>query len=133
MKFLLPSVFTAVLMTSTACAHSPHRSADNVRVIGSTYLSKAENDRDLLRFQPCRRDVHTIKLQVSRGQVEIENLWIRFANGQVERVNVRERIGQGGESRWINLPGGERCITAIGIVGDTEYSRDQARVRILAR
>jgi len=50
-----------------------------------------------------------------------------------QSLTVRERIAQGGESRWIDLRGGERCIKAIGLIGDTERSRDQARVDVYGR
>jgi hypothetical protein len=46
---------------------------------------------------------------------------------------VKDRIGQGSHSRWIDLRGGERCVKAIGIIGDTELSLDQARVEVWGR
>ena len=54
-------------------------------------------------------------------------------NGEVDHLSVRERIGQGSETRWIDLRGGKRCVVAIGGVGDTEGSFDQARVDIYGR
>lgn len=107
--------------------------ADPARLLGSTHLSRAENDRDMLRFGKCRRGINAVQLRVHRGQVEVEKLWVDFAKGGRETLEVRERIGQGKESRWIDVRGGERCIKSIGIVGDTELSRDQARVDIWGR
>jgi hypothetical protein len=48
-------------------------------------------------------------------------------------VLTRDRIGKGGHSRWIDLNGGERCLNAVGVIGDTELSRDQARVEVWGR
>jgi hypothetical protein len=101
--------------------------------LGSTRLSLAENDIDVLRFRSCRNGIHAIQLRSSRGQVEIERLWVRYANGERDNLNVRDRISQGGATRWIDLRGGDRCVVEIGIVGDTELSRDRARVDIWGR
>lgn len=107
--------------------------ADPARHLGSTHLSKAENDRDVIRFKQCRRGINAIQLRVRGGQVEIEKLWVRYAKGGSEQLEVGERIAQGGESRWIDLRAGERCVKAIGLIGDTELSGDQARVDVYGR
>lgn len=108
-------------------------SADPARLLGSTHLTRAENDKDVIRFKQCRRGINAVQLRVRGGQVEVEKLWVRYAKGGTEQLEVRERIAQGGESRWIDLRGGERCIKAIGLIGDTELSRDQARVDVYGR
>jgi Protein of unknown function (DUF2541) len=107
--------------------------ADEARLLGSTKLSKKENDVDVLSFKPCRADVDSIKIRIRKGNAEIESLWVRFANGEHESLSVRQRIAKGGESRWIDLRGGERCVIAIGVIGDTEGSRRQARVDLFVR
>lgn len=108
-------------------------SADPARLLGSTHLTRTENDKDVIRFKQCRRGINAVQLRVRGGQVEVEKLWVRYAKGGTEQLEVRERIAQGGESRWIDLRGGERCIKAIGVIGDTELSRDQARVDVYGR
>jgi hypothetical protein len=107
--------------------------ADPARLLGSTRLAKAESDVDLLAFKKCRRGIDSLQLRVYRGQVEVERLWVRFGNGDREELIVRDRIAQGGQTRWIDLPGGERCVQAIGVIGDTERSSDQARVEVWGR
>lgn len=126
-SLLLAALATATLATATTV------SADPARLLGSTHLSRAENDKDVLRFGKCRRGINAVQLRVHRGQVEVEKLWVEFAKGGRESLDVRERIGQGKESRWIDVRGGERCIKAIGLIGDTELSRDKARVDIWGR
>ena len=126
-SLLLAALATATLATANTV------SADPARLLGSTHLSRAENDKDVLRFGKCRRGINAVQLRVHRGQVEVEKLWVEFAKGGRESLEVRERIGQGKESRWIDVRGGERCIKAIGLIGDTELSRDQARVDIWGR
>jgi Protein of unknown function (DUF2541) len=87
----------------------------------------------VLHFQRCRGDIHSVQIRSKRGQIEVERLWLRYANGERESLNIRDRIAQGGASRWIDLNGGNRCVAEIGIIGDTELSRDQARVEVWGR
>ncbi len=121
---------TTLLATAAALMATTALAAD--RLLGSTFLARAENDKDVIHTS-CRPRVAAIKLKAQRGQVEIEALWVRYKNGDRDRLAVRDRIAEGGESRWIDLPGGHRCVGAIGIIGDTELSRDQARVDVYGR
>jgi len=130
MKKLLIGTITVCLVFAATADAARYGRANH---LGSTRLSLAENDVDVLRFRNCRNGVHAIQLRASRGQVEIERLWVRYGNGERDVLNVRDRIPQGGSSRWIDLRGGNRCIVEMGIVGDTELSRDQARVDIWAK
>lgn len=128
-KLLMATITLCIGFTATADAAR----YDKAKHLGSTRLSHSENDRDVLRFRNCRNGVHAIQLRSSRGQVEIERLWVRYANGERDNLNVRDRISKGGSTRWIDLRGGNRCVVEIGIIGDTERSRDQARIDIWGR
>jgi hypothetical protein len=121
--------FTALI----GCVSSANAHTDKAKLIGSTRLALQENDVDVLRFQRCRSDIHALQIRSKRGQIEVERLWLRYANDERESLNIRDRIQQGGTTRWIDLRGGNRCIVEIGIIGDTERSRDQARVEIWGR
>jgi hypothetical protein len=123
----LPAAIFFSVISTLACAGNDHN-----RVIGSTLLAKAEGDRDVLEFSKCRADVSKIKLKVRRSNAEIETVVVRFANGEVEHVSVRQRFARGSESRWIDMPGYERCIRSITIVGDSEGSRKQAKIEVIA-
>lgn len=128
-KLLITTITLCMGFAATADAARYAR----VTHLGSTRLSHAENDRDVLRFSLCRKGIHAIQLRSSRGQIEIERLWVRYANGERDNLNVRDRISKGSSTRWIDLRGGNRCVVEIGIIGDTERSRDQARVDIWGR
>jgi hypothetical protein len=106
--------------------------ADDARHLGSTRLSHAENDADVIRTE-CTPPVRAIKIRAARGAIEIQALWVRYGNGERDRLEVRERLAEGSESRWIDLRGGERCVREIGIIGDTEVSLDRARVDVFGR
>jgi hypothetical protein len=106
--------------------------ADDARHLGSTRLSHAENDADVIRTD-CTPPVRSIKIRAARGAIEIQSLWVRYGNGERDRLEVRQRLAEGAESRWIDLRGGERCVKEIGIIGDTEGSADRARVDVFGR
>jgi len=73
--------------------------ADPVRLLGSTRLSKAENNVDVLAFASCRADIRALQLRLRKGNAEIEHVWVRFGNGQRVELSVRDRIGRGGTTR----------------------------------
>jgi len=122
--FRLVAVVSLLMLAGSASAES--------RLLGSTRLSHMENDTDVVSTS-CKPRINAIKLQAKRGRVEIEALWVRYRNGETDRLPVRERIKKGGETRWIDLRGGKRCVVAVGVIGDTEKSFDQARVDIFGR
>lgn len=131
MRGMMGWAASAVLVLGLAVA--PLAKADAAQLLGSTHLTRAENDKDVLVFKKCRRGINAVQLRVHKGQVEVERLWVRFANGVRDELEVRDRIAQGGSSRWIDVAGRERCIKAIGVVGDTEVSIDQARIDVWGR
>jgi hypothetical protein len=55
---------------------------------------------------------------------------VKYGNGAVDRLPVRQRIAQGSETRWIDLRGGRRCVRGVKIVGDTELSLDQTLIQV---
>jgi hypothetical protein len=106
--------------------------ADDARHLGSTRLSHAENDADVIRTD-CTPPVRAIKIRAARGNIEVQSLWVRYGNGERDRLDVRQRLNEGSESRWIDLRGSERCVKEVGIIGDTEGSFDRARVDVFGR
>ncbi|AVP99676.1 hypothetical protein C7S18_21970 [Ahniella affigens] len=128
MKTKLSLILSAALLS--LCALSVH--ADDSRYLGSTKLAHHENDLDLIKTR-CKPRINAIKLKAKHGQVEIESLWVRFRDGSTDTLHVRDRIAQGGETRWIDLEGGKRCVVQIGVIGDTELSLDRARVDVYGR
>ena len=133
MKRLLVRMLVVCAVLSVA---SPIVTADAVRLLGSTHLAKHEKDVDVIKLPPCRRRgarIEAVKVRAVHGQAEIESLWVRFQDGKKQSLPIRQRLGQGEESRWIDLAGGERCVREIGVVGDTELSYDQTRIDFYGR
>ena len=130
MKLIMPLMFSAVLLLQSGISQAGD---DRLRLLGSTSLSRAENDRDRINFANCRNDVSRIKLKVRGAPAEIESVVVRFGNGSVQRLPVRDFFKRGSESRWIDVPGKERCVRSITIVGDSQSKRAQARIEVFAR
>jgi Protein of unknown function (DUF2541) len=119
------AVLALTLTTSAFAAGS--------KLLGATLLTRQENDVDVLRFASCRNGIAQLKLHIRRADAEIEAIVVHFANGEISRLSLRQRFKKGAESRWVDLPGGDRCISKIKLVGDSEGSRRQAKVEIYAR
>jgi hypothetical protein len=93
-------------------------------LLGRTQLSYGENDRDVIRLGACppNRRISSLKVAATRGSADIRLLRVRFGNNQTEELWVRSRLNQGSQTRWIDLNGNKRCVTAILVVGDTVNS-----------
>jgi len=113
----------------------PAALADNTRLLGTTRLSFRENDLDSININSCPKPAYNaIQLRAKVGNIDIRSLYVKYGNGQVERLRVAENIRQGGRTRWIDLNGNRRCIKQIAILGDTDNtSNRRARVEFLGR
>jgi hypothetical protein len=128
LRILIPLLFAAL----TAGAAGTVQADDRVRLLGTTRLSHQESDRDMIDVN-CRPRVGAIKLRAAKGSAEIEHIWVRYGNGQRDTLRVRDYLRKGSETRWIDLQGGRRCVVAVGVIGDTENSRRQARIEVYGR
>jgi len=91
-----------------------------------------EGDLDFLTLSPCANLV-AVKLRAIRGAAEINLLIVTYGNNEVDRLRGRHRIPQGGETRWLDLRGGRRCVKSIAVVGDTEKSADRTILQFWGR
>jgi hypothetical protein len=105
----------------------------STQLLGVTYLTRAEADRDVLRFATCRGGIRALQIKVQSAPAELELVRVNFRNGERELLSVRSRIAKGGSSRWIDLSGGDRCIDSIVVIGDSEGSRRQSKVKVFGR
>jgi hypothetical protein len=120
------------LICTVFCALTPAVADDNGRHLGSTKLSLSENDSDVIQVD-CKEPVHAIKLRAAHGAAKISALWVRYGNSDRERLDIREQLAQGSESRWIDLKGGERCVKEIGIIGESEDTLNKTRIDVFGR
>jgi len=90
------------------------------RLIGTTHAShKADHDAIIVQgpFDNFRR----IKFKVTDAPLNMERMVVTYDNGAPDRIDVRENIPKGGESRVIDLRGvGKRSIRKIEFWYDTK-------------
>ena len=101
------------------------------RLIGTTHAShKADHDSLIVRgpFDNFRK----IKFKVTDAPLELQRLVVTYDNGVPDKLEVRENIRKGGESRAIDLKGvGKRSIRRIDFWYETRGLRNgQADVTV---
>jgi hypothetical protein len=105
---------------SWACASSPSIGADWVRLGQRSVSDRAEVDVLSLEGEG---DFKALKILVEGRAVEFHDLKIHFANGTTQDVRVRSVIPAGGESRVIDVVGGDRHIRRVEFVYDAQTRR----------
>lgn len=99
------------------------RIAPNMEYLGSTKLGNIFSDSDVMDFGACgtheNSPVQAVQLEVSRAEVEIQELVLQFGNGNEQRLSVRSYFQPGTTSRVIDLDGNLRCVRRAFITGRT--------------
>lgn len=127
-------LLVSVLAAASTFALSAH--ASGVRLLGETVLAYHENDLDVMTVQgacrtPANPAVSKLKLRMTRASGEIEYVAVQYGNGVIDRLQVKEHFRQGGESRWIDLNFGARCVKKIYVIGDTDNGQSpRAQVEV---
>jgi hypothetical protein len=112
LKSVIALFVFAFVGVAGAAPHVEHIARFNISDFGETeyapvFSCATENDR-----------MSHIKLRVSKDPARIDSLVVWFGNGEKKRINVRDHFAVNSESRWINLPGGDRCVKYIKIKGE---------------
>lgn len=75
-----------------------------------------------------------LQLKVKDAPVNFRDMKVFFGNGNVQDVSLRNTIPAGGESRVIDLDGGERTIVKIEFIYDTKNNaKKRGTVVVLAK
>lgn len=118
-------VFAALI----GCAPARARGLADWDLLGA----RAVNDRadhDVIAVTSARGDFRRIKFTVQRASVDFHRVVVHFGNGSDQRVEMRNTIPAGGESRAIDLEGTERVIRSIEFWYDANTIRGRrAQVR----
>jgi hypothetical protein len=88
-------------------------------------------DKDVIQVGRKDGDFSKIKLRVKGNEVEFLDVKIVYANGQSDDIKVRNKIRAGGETRDIDLKGGDRFIRRVELVYRSRPSfKGQATVEL---
>jgi hypothetical protein len=101
------------------------------RLIGTTQANFAA-DHDAIIVKGPFDDFRKVKFKVTDAPLNLMRMVITYDNGMPDKIDVRQNIQQGGESRVIDLKGaGKRSIRKIEYWYDTKgILRGKANVTI---
>ena len=94
--------------------------AGSWRLIGQTHADHS-NDHDTIVVQGPFDNFRKIKFKVTDAPLNMQYMLVTYDNGQPDRIDVRQNIPQGGESRAIDLKGvGQRSLRKVQFWYDTK-------------
>jgi len=100
------------------------------RQLGETTASFLA-DHDAVIVQPPYENFHRIKFQVADAPLTLVRIVALYDEDEPDRMDLRERIEPGGESRVIELPtAGKRSLRKVEFWYDTADARRSARVTV---
>jgi hypothetical protein len=123
---VLPLALTLGLSGLTAPAqaqkvvHPNAGAAGTWKLIGQTHADHGA-DHDTIVVQGPFDNFRKIKFKVTDAPLNMQHMVVTYDNGAPDKIEVRQNIPQGGESRVIDLKGvGKRSIRRIDFWYDTQ-------------
>jgi hypothetical protein len=95
-----------------------HNNGAWVRLGRVTATHSADHDR--IRVEGRNDDFRKLKFRVSDSPLNLHRIIVTYDNGGTEKLEVRENIPKGGETRDIDLQGGKRSLRTIEFWYDTK-------------
>ena len=137
LMMMIVAAATTVALSWTVSAHAQQAVHPNAgasgewKLIGRTQADHgADHDGIIVKgpFDNFRR----IKFKVTDAGLNMQHMVVTYDNGQPDRIDVRQNIPQGGESRVIDLKGiGKRSVRRIDFWYDTKgFLKGKADVTI---
>jgi len=94
--------------------------AGSWRLIGQTHADHS-NDHDTIVVKGPYDNFRKIKFKVTDAPLDIQHMLVTYDNGAPDKIDVRQNIAQGGESRVIDLRGaGKRSLRKVEFWYDTQ-------------
>ncbi len=90
------------------------------RLIGQTHADHG-NDHDAIIVKGPFDNFRKIKFKVTDAPLNMQHMVVTYDNGAPDKIDIRQNIPQGGESRAIDLRGiGKRSVRRIEFWYDTK-------------
>lgn len=90
------------------------------RLLGQTHANHAA-DHDTIIVKGPFDNFRKIKFKVTDAPLNMQHMVVTYDNGAPDKIDIRQNIAQGGESRVIDLRGvGKRSIRKIDFWYDTK-------------
>jgi hypothetical protein len=140
MSCITPAALVATLLLMAVPAraqqvvHPKPGAPGQWRVIGQTHADHSA-DHDVIVVNGPGDNFRKIKFKVTDAPLNIQYMLVTFDNGGRDRIDVRQSIPKGGESRAIDLKGsGTRSIRKIEFWYDTKgFLKGKADVTVLGQ
>lgn len=102
------------------------------------YLGEANVDgaRDHDAIQVGRADgrFRSLRIQVERAPIEFQRVIVHYGNGESEELQIRDKIRAGGQTRAIDLRGGDRAISSVEFwYAKANWRSQRPKVRLYGR
>jgi hypothetical protein len=103
-------------------------------LIGTTQANHSA-DHDGIVVKGPFDNFRSIKFKVTDAPLNMQHMVVTYDNGQPDRIEVRQNIPQGGESRVIDLKGiGKRSVRRIDFWYDTKgFLKGKADVTVFGK
>ena len=118
----------ALLIVATTVAASPQPLKGWVLLGQRTVTDRA--DHDVIAVTKARGTFHQVKLTVQRAPVEFQRVVVHYGNGADQTLEMRSTIAAGGETRSIDLEGGDRVLSSVEFWYDANTRGRRAVVRL---
>ena len=110
----------AVLAALVPLAPAQNKAKGKIaKALAWDYLGEANvdggADHDRITVTRSEGTFRAIQLRVEKGPIEFNRVVVHYGNNQDERIDLRERIAEGGQTRVIDLPGQQRVIQSVEI------------------
>ncbi len=103
------------------------------RLLGTTHADLGA-DHDAIIVSGPFDNFRKLKFKVTDAAIDMMRFTVTYDNGQVERIDTRFTIPQGGESRIIDLAGGSRSLRRVDFWYDTKgLFRGKADITLFGR
>jgi hypothetical protein len=94
--------------------------AGSWRLIGQTHANRGV-DHDVIVVKGPYDNFRRLKFKVTDAPLHMHYMLVTYDNGQPDRIDVRQNIPKGGESRVIDLKGvGQRSLRKVEFWYDTK-------------
>ena len=126
LRRLLATSMALTLMTGGALADGWYMDDSNHNNNGGGWVRLGKvtathaADHDTIRVEGRNDDFRKLKFRVSDSPLNMRRIVVTYDNGGAEKLEVRENIPKGGETRDIDLQGGTRSIRTIEFWYDTK-------------
>ena len=117
---LTAAVVWAVPLQAEKIAHPKDGAPGDWRLIGTTHANHTA-DHDVIVVKGPGDNFRRIKFKVTDAPLNMQRMVVTYDNGAPDKIDVRQNIPKGGESRAIDLRGvGKRSLRKIEFWYDTK-------------